>query len=217
MKSSFVFVLLGIAFPAWSQTDIPFAKEVKAFEKLDSAQAPPLNPILFIGSSSFTYWSHLKESFPDYPILNRAFGGSTLEDQIYHFRSIVPKYHPKQVVIYCGENDLTYNDTLSVNSMVNRFKKLFEMIRETDKNIFVTYVSLKPSPSRKHLKERYETGNKNIEQFLRQQKNTSFVDVYHLMLQNGKPIKEIFVVDSLHMNVKGYDLWTKKLKPYLEK
>lgn len=140
-----------------------------------------------------------------------------MEDQIYPFKSIVAKYHPKQIVIYCGENDLAYNDTLSVTTMAARFKKLFAMIRETDKNVFVTNVSLKPSPSRRHLKEKYEAGNKLIEQFLKQQKKASFVDVYHLMLENGKPIKEIFVQDSLHMNGKGYELWAKALKPYLKK
>lgn len=212
-----VLLLLLVSSPAWSQKEIPFAKEVKAFEKLDSGQAPPSRPILFIGSSSFTYWSHVKESFPGYPILNRAFGGSTLEDQIYHFNSVVPRYHAKQIVIYCGENDLAYNDTLSANTMVSRFKKLFALIRETDKDVFVTFVSLKPSPSRKNLLARYEEGNKLIAQYLKQQKRTAFVDVYHLMMQNGKPIKEIFVQDSLHMNRKGYDLWTKTLKPYLKK
>src|SRR5258706_12550116 len=108
MKFRFLFLLCWISASAWSQEEIPFAKEVAAFQKLDSAQAPPANPILFIGSSSFTFWSNLKESFPGYAILNRAFGGSTLEDQLFYFKEIVPKYHPKQIVIYCGENDLAY-------------------------------------------------------------------------------------------------------------
>ncbi len=217
MQVRFLCLLLSVSSVAWTQKEIPFEKEVKAFEKLDSAQAPPANPILFIGSSSFTYWGHLKESFPGYPVLNRAFGGSTLEDQIYHFKAVVPKYHAKQIVIYCGENDLAYNDTLSAATMANRFKKLFGMIRETDKNVFVTFVSLKPSPNRKKLYAKYAEGNQLIEQFLKQQKKTSFIDVYHLMMQNGKPIKEIFIQDSLHMNRKGYELWTKKMKPYLKK
>ncbi len=217
MCSRIIFFLSVVALCAKAQKEIPFENEVKEFEKLDSIQAPPKNPILFIGSSSFTYWSHLKECFPGYPVLNRAFGGSTLEDQIYYFNRIVPKYHPKQVMIYCGENDFAYNDTLSVNTVVNRFKKLFTMIRASDKNIFVTYVSLKPSPSRNKLFAKYEEGNMNIELFLKHQKRTSFIDVYHLMMQNGKPIKEIFIQDSLHMNQKGYELWAKALKPYLRK
>jgi lysophospholipase L1-like esterase len=217
MKWLLILLCLHTGFSAWSQKEIPFEKEVKAFEKLDSLQAPPSHPILFIGSSSFTYWGHLKESFSGYPVLNRAFGGSTLEDQIYHFNKVVPKYHPRQVMIYCGENDFAYNDTLSVNTMVNRFIKLFHLIRETDASVFVTYVSLKPSPSRKKLLPKYEEANKRIELFLKDQKRTSFIDVYHPMMINGKPNQEIFVQDSLHMNRKGYELWTKLLKPYLKK
>jgi lysophospholipase L1-like esterase len=214
----FVFTcLLSIPLVAFSQKEIPFAKEVKAFEKLDSLEIPPQHPILFIGSSSFTYWKNIRESFPGYPILNRAFGGSTLADQIHHFNKIVPKYRPKQIVIYCGENDLAYNDTLSAKTMADRFKKLFTMIRESDQNVFVTYVSMKPSPSRRKFLAKYAEGNGLIKEYLNQQKRTSFVDVYQPMMQEGKPIREIFLPDSLHMNSKGYALWIKALKPYLRK
>jgi hypothetical protein len=40
------------------------------------------------------------------PILSlTGFGGSSLPD-LYDIRMISFPYHPKQIVIYCGENDL---------------------------------------------------------------------------------------------------------------
>jgi lysophospholipase L1-like esterase len=58
--------------------------------------------------------------------------------------------------------------------------------------------------------------NNQIESFLAQKKNTVFVDVYHKMLgPNERPVKEIYVGDSLHMNAKGYSIWKKELQPHL--
>src|SRR5438045_601529 len=161
MKRNFLFLLLCVSRLGWAQ-EYPYAKEIRAFQKADSIQTPPAHPILFVGSSSFTYWSNLKESFHGYTVFNRAFGGSTLLDQLHYFDDVIAKYNAKQIVIYCGENDLAYNDTLSVTTMISRFKKLFAMIRETDKNVPITFVSLKPSPSRIRFREKYETANKLI-------------------------------------------------------
>jgi lysophospholipase L1-like esterase len=33
---------------------------------------------------------------------------------------------------------------------------------------------------------------------------------------NGVVLQDIFVDDNLHMNAKGYDIWTNVLKPILE-
>ena len=61
-------------------------------------------------------------------------------------------------------------------------------------------------------------GNLLIKKFLKKQKNASFVDVYHKMLnKNGTPIGEIFTKDSLHMNANGYKIWQKVIEPYLLK
>jgi len=57
-----------------------------------------------------------------------------------------------------------------------------------------------------------------IKKFLKKQKNASFIDVYHKMLnEDGTPIKEIFTKDNLHMNADGYKIWQKAIEPYLLK
>jgi lysophospholipase L1-like esterase len=43
-----------------------------------------------------------------------------------------------------------------------------------------------------------------------------FVNVFPLMLApDGRPRPEIFVADGLHMNAKGYAIWTKAVAPKL--
>ena len=60
--------------------------------------------------------------------------------------------------------------------------------------------------------------NKMIRGFLTTERHTRFVDVYRLMLdKHGDPQKDLFLEDQLHMNSKGYAIWTKALKPYLLK
>ena len=207
--------LLVIAFFLNAQ---PFANDIAAFKKQDSISFPPKNAILFVGSSSFTKWTDVQQYFPDYKIINRGFGGSSLPDVIRYEKEIIFPYLPKQIVIYCGENDLAFSDTIKALTVFERFKTLFSDIRNKFPTTPIAYVSLKPSPSRWHLKSKIEEANKLIKQFLKKKKKTAFIDVYHKMLgPDGTPVPDIFIQDKLHMNAKGYAIWQKEIQPYLLK
>jgi lysophospholipase L1-like esterase len=196
----------------------PFWQDIQNFRKQDSVQKPPVHPVLLVGSSSFTRWTDVQAYFPGYTILNRGFGGSTLSDVLRYEEDVIFQYDPKQVVIYCGENDIASSDTIRAETVVNRFQKLFSEVRAVYPNVPVVFVSLKPSPSRWHLREKAITVNSTIEKFLKTQKNATFVSVWNAMLgSDGKPIQELFVEDSLHMNAKGYAIWQKILEPVLIK
>lgn len=196
----------------------PFIKEIEAFKKQDSATFPPRNAILFVGSSSFTKWKDVQSSFPGYKIVNRAFGGSVLPDIILYANDIIIPYHPKQVLIYCGDNDLASSDTITPAIVLNRFQNLFNIIRTALPKALIDYVSIKPSPSRLHLKAKMEEANRLIKSFLQKRRRTAFIDVYHpMLLADGTPMPEIFLEDKLHMNEKGYAIWQRIIKPYLKK
>ena len=196
----------------------PFWDEIQAFKKEDSIHPPMKNAILFVGSSSFNYWKTVQKDFPGYRIINRGFGGSSLPDVIRYQDDIIYPYKPKQVVIYCGENDLAASDTVSAGTVVNRFRQLFTSIRKHIPNVPIVFVSIKPSPSRQHLMPKMDSANKMVLKFLKQYRQTAFVDVYHKMLNpDGTPKQEIFRDDKLHMNPKGYSIWIKAIKPHLLK
>src|SRR5260221_14787416 len=84
----------------------PFAEDIADFKNQGQLHPPPANAILFVGSFSFTKWKDVSNYFPGYVIINRGFGGSTLTDVIRYTNYIIVPYHPKQVIIYCGDNDL---------------------------------------------------------------------------------------------------------------
>jgi len=214
---SFLFLLFYFSNHAAAQQPA-FWDEIQAFKKKDSATPPPKNPVLFVGSSSFRKWTEAEDEFRDYKVVNRGFGGSSFPDLIRYADQIIYPYHPKQVVIYCGDNDLAASDTVSAATVVQRFKTLFQMIRKQLPKASIVFVSIKPSPSRARLMGKMEEANQQIKKFLVRNKRTAFVDVYHPMLgEDHQPRKELFVEDMLHMNKSGYAIWKKAIKPYLIK
>lgn len=209
--------VIGIFF-AYDCVAQPFIGEILEFKKQDVANPPPSHPILFVGSSSFRKWTDVSNYFPGYTILNRGFGGSSFPDVIRYAPDIIYRYHPKQVVIYCGDNDLASSDSVTADTVFERFKVLFEGIRNNLPNENIVFVSIKPSPSRARLMKKMEQANLLIQTYLSIQQQTAFADVYHKMLNaDGTVMKDIFLEDNLHMNPKGYAIWQKVIQPYLLK
>ena len=124
-----LFLIINILGKAQDQTKVPFQAEIDVFKKMDSIQMPLKNSILFVGSSSFNYWKDISNYFPGYPIINRGFGGSSLTDVIYFNQETIIKYNPKQIYIYCGENDIAASDTITAQIVFERFKTLYNIIR----------------------------------------------------------------------------------------
>ena len=220
-KYLFVFVLFLEIHTATAQTSntIPFQEEINVFIKKDSIAMPAANSILFVGSSSFNYWKDISNYFPGYPIINRGFGGSSLPDIIHFNQETILKYKPKQIYIYCGENDIAASDTITPAIVFERFKTLYTIIRtHLGNKVPVMYVSIKPSVARWSMEEKFFAANLLIRNFINKQKHTQFLDVHSAMLDsNGMVYKDIFIADKLHMNAKGYAIWQKIIAPTLVK
>ncbi len=214
MKSVALFFLLFTFCFANAQ---PFAEDIAIFKKQDSVFFPPKNAILFIGSSSFTNWKDVQDYFPKHTIINRGFGGSSLLDVIRYADKIIFPYKPKQIVIYCGENDVAGDSTITSKIVFQRFLILYYNIRTNLGNIPISFISMKPSPSRWHMRQIKIDGNKRIAKFLKKKKrNGTFINVWNSMLDEiGKPNVDLFLSDMLHMNVKGYTIWQKIIQPHL--
>jgi lysophospholipase L1-like esterase len=221
MKKIFfsVFIALGLLLSYFDGNAQAFQKEVDAFIKADNANMPAEGGILFVGSSSFTKWVDIKEYFPGYPIINRGFGGSSLPDVIYHASNVITKYKPKQIYIYCGENDIAGNDAVTADTVLNRFKQLYSIIRKNlNKKTNIVFVSIKPSVSRWKLEQKFNEANAVIKNFIESERNIIFLDVHTAMLESdGMVKKNIFIQDQLHMNAAGYKIWQAIIAPTLLK
>ena len=214
---AFVLLLISCFFlnQAQAQNFGQWEKEISAFEQADKTSPAEKKSIVFTGSSSIRLWEGLPQYFPGKNILNHGFGGSQTFEVTHFADRLISPYKPKQVVIYVGDNDLAAGK--SPEKVFADFKSLFNKIRENTPKANVTFISIKPSPSRKQYYTAIQQTNSLIKDFLESQKKTAFVDVYTPMLgSNGKPKPELFRPDSLHMTKAGYDIWAQVLKPYLK-
>lgn len=191
-----------------------YAKEMLAFEAKDAAHPPPKNPIVFTGSSSFRLWTNVTSDFPGLGVVNTGFGGSQLSDVREHFERVILKYRPRQVLLYCGGNDL--NAKKSVGQVVGDLKAVVERIHRELPKTQVTYVSIALNPARWSQRDLILAANAEIKKFMSADPRRRYVDITQVMLEaDGTPKPDIFVADKLHMNRKGYELWIPVLRPHL--
>ena len=191
-----------------------FETEIRAFEQDDLENDHGDEMILFVGSSSIRMWKSLNEDFSDLNVLNRGFGGSETSDVIFHFDRIIKPYSPDKILFYEGDNDLANGKT--VEKVLEDFQYFIGLVGENFPETRVYFISINPSPSRWNIHEEMERANQMIEELCNQKTNLKFIDIYSPMIgNNGKPIPELYISDSLHMTSEGYKIWTKTIRPFV--
>ncbi|WP_025762517.1 GDSL-type esterase/lipase family protein [Dyadobacter tibetensis] len=191
-------------------------KSIQAFEAQDAKDMPAPGGIVLTGSSSFTMWKSAAEDLAPLPIINRGFGGSTFPEVIHYADRTIFKYDPKTVVIYC-ENDMFGSKPKTPEQVRDEYVKLTKLIHQKAPKAHIYGISLKPSPSRWHKREETQKANQLIQDFIAKDKHHEYIDIWDVMLKDGRPDGSIFLRDSLHMNASGYERWIKVIKPVLEK
>jgi lysophospholipase L1-like esterase len=191
--------------------DSPFENEIRAFEAADRKQPPPRDAVLFIGSSSIRFWTTLAQDFPDIKTIRRGFGGSQITDCTRYVDRIVVPYHPSQIAIYAGDNDIAAGK--SPEQVRTDFEGFVTKVRVKLPDVAIRFISIKPSLARWKLIDKIKRANRLIRDYAKSHKNISYIDVFAPMLNaDGKPRKELLRPDGLHMTAKGYNLWTSIIK-----
>lgn len=187
--------------------------EIAAFEARDRTNPPPKNCIVFVGSSSIRFWSSLQDDFPGLPVVNRGFGGSELADSVMLADRIIIPYHPRQVVIYAGANDLAAGK--APNIVFGDFVALVTRIRESLPEARIAFIACAPNPARWRIVDKVKEFNELARDYCAGH-NLTFINVFPLMLgADGLPKPDIFREDRLHMNAKGYAIWRQAVAPAL--
>ncbi|WP_010135229.1 GDSL-type esterase/lipase family protein [Ochrovirga pacifica] len=181
-------------------------------EKKELAYIPET---IFYGSSSFNLWDDLEALFQEYKPINLAFGGSTLAACSWFYKKNFKGLKPKHVLIYAGDNDL--GEGRHPEEVVLFFKTLLTQIREDYGNIPVTFVSIKPSPSRWHLAGSIRYTNSNIKELVKKDENLHYLNIFDATLdESGKPNPLYFMEDRLHLNKIGYKIWYDIISKHLK-
>jgi len=189
--------------------------EIRRFEESDRAAAPPAGGIVFVGSSSIRMWRSLESDFPGLPVLNRGFGGSTFPEAIHYLPRTVLKYHPRTIVLYEGDNDLTFD--WGPRQVADDYRSFVRAVRDSLPNAKIVFISLKPSPARWRLVDQVREANRLVREIVSRDTLQSYVDVFTPMLgANGRPKPELFIADSLHMTAAGYAIWRTQVAPHVK-
>lgn len=190
--------------------------ELAAFARADQERFPAPGGVVFVGSSTVRMWTRLAQDFPRVPagVVNRGFGGSTLNDCSLFARDLVVRYKPRQVVVYAGDNDLAEGRTPL--QVLDSFARFANAVRAELPDTRISFVSVKPSPSREQLLPQIRETNHVLSAYLNLLPNSEFIDIYTPMLgADGRPRMELFRGDRLHMTDEGYRLWQSVIGPHL--
>ena len=189
--------------------------ELNAFAQADREHPPAKDGVLFVGSSTIRMWPDIARDFQDQPVvINRGFGGSTMEDSSLFARELVVRYGPRIVLVYAGDNDLA--EGRSPMQVLESFARFANVVRSDLPDTRIAFISVKPSPSREKLMPQIRETNDAIAAYLRRLPNSDYIDVYTSMLDaDGRPRPELFRADQLHMNDQGYRLWQSLIASHL--
>lgn len=203
--------------------------------------------IIFYGSSGFTRWSE-KWGNPNVEdvilgkngekvILNHAFGGSTLEEQLYYYPKLIRPFKPKALVFSGFGNDWNFGYGLS--EMMMLFSRLFEYARTdmpgiklflTNRRANAKYVQNDPHvPYEERSWDKgawltpFNETNAALEEYCRLHDDTTFIDFrkFTWLYDEGHlddmhhVRKELFVEDNVHFNNRGYALLAEEMKKVL--
>ncbi|MGI4778455.1 MAG: SGNH/GDSL hydrolase family protein [Janthinobacterium lividum] len=180
---------------------------LSAFDDSDKALAPVSDGVLFVGSSTIRFWTHLAQDFGQIPVvINRGFGGSTMADCSLLTSELVLRYRPRHVLIYAGDNDLAEGRTPI--QVMESFAHFAAVVRAELPDTRISYISIKPSPSREALMPKIRETNDIISAYVRTLGDSEYIDIFTPMLgADGRARQELFIADKLHMNEAGYRLW----------
>jgi len=188
---------------------------IQNFEKQDKAIPPPQEAVLFVGSSSIRKWTTLAEDFPGIRAINRGFGGSEYSDLIHFADRIIFPYLPKIIVVYSGDNDIANGK--SPAEVFTDFKAFGRLVKKKLPQIQIVVIAIKPSLNRWQMVSRMRQTNQLIKNYCQRNSFLHFVDIDTPMIgDNGMPKADLFVKDGLHLNRKGYRLWTKMVSTVLK-
>jgi lysophospholipase L1-like esterase len=196
---------------------LSWEKDIAAFEQLDRTEIYPSSSILFAGSSSIRLWSSLPSDMAPYDVIQRGYGGAMLSDfAVYINRIVAP--HPCRAIVLFIANDITGSKgDKSPREVASLFRYTLKVIRKSHPDTPVFWIAVTPTQSRWTVWEKIQDANRRISDLCAGNPNTFFIRTdFAFLMKDGKPDTSLFIEDQLHLNGKGYAIWTTIIKKELD-
>lgn len=196
---------------AWIPMRLLFATDNASIKKSD---------VVFAGDSLVHLFvpELMKKEFPGRVVTNRGIGGDMTETLLTRIDEDVLVLHPDTIVIEIGGNDFREGKCLSL--VQNNLQLIIQKIHAKNRNTKVILLAIPPTRV-KELNQIVPVFNLFLNHLARTTKNVEYIEVWDIMRNPDAPtLSEEFYRpngDVLHFNEKGYEIWGKKLRPYLQK
>jgi lysophospholipase L1-like esterase len=192
---------------------------IRKFEKLDLRSPPPRGVIVFTGSSSIRFWKSLKEDMAPLAVVNRGFGGSQIHQVTHYVDRIVLAYQPRAVVFYAGENDMAglfFSRKRTPVEIRDAYQKFCKKIHSAQPDVPIYYISTKPPKRRLRLWPAMQVANQLVREYCATDERLQYIDIVPAMLDaEGRPRRDVFKWDGIHLNDRGYAIWRSVVGPIL--
>lgn len=211
VQNSFVFLLfVMISVPASAQrgTDPTVWNEaMERFAREDRINPPPTGAIVLTGSSSIARWNdQAMKALAPLTVVPRGFGGSVMNDVLYHLDAVALKYQPRAILIYEGDNDTAYG--LPEEHIVGAFKQIVAKVHEALPQTRIYVMAVKPSTLRVDVWENAQRVNAGYKEVAKNDTLVYYIDSATPFLKpDGSVMTDIFIEDGLHLNEMGNLIW----------
>ncbi len=216
-RPTFLLLFSLVCHCLFAQTTLPFESEISAFERLDSLEKPAKGQILLYGSSTMRLWTTYQADLAGYKVINRGFGGSQMSDAVYYFDRVVLPLQPTWILLYEGDNDL--NSGKSPEQVLVDYQAFMKLVKQKLPKTKVAIYTLRPSLARENRMAQQRQLNALFQKYCQKhRKRAYFIDAYNLLVTSeGKPNGDLLAADKLHLNAKGYAVWTQVTRDFLKK
>ena len=177
------------------------------FMREDRLGQPPSGAIVLTGSSSIALWNdQAAEALAPLTVIPRGFGGSVMNDVLYHLETVALRYNPRAIVIYEGDNDTAYG--IPEEDILGNFKKIIARVHEELPETRIYVMAVKPSKLRANVWENAQRINAGYREIAKLDPLVYYIDSATPFLNaDGSVMQDIFIEDGLHLNDMGNLIW----------
>ena len=223
MKRKLLLKLSGILLPILFIACNPISKlgndpEVTKWQQQVAALialSPSSDPatLLFTGSSSIRLWDSIENDMLPYRAIKRGYGGAKLKDYAFYADELTARHKAAAIVLFIA-NDITGDaNDLTPEKVLDYFKLTLKEIRKGHPKTPIVWIEVTPTPARWSSWPEISRANDLIKEYCEDNANLFFLATREKFITNsGKPDPCLFLSDMLHLNHRGYALWSETIK-----